>query len=993
MNINDYISQLGYSEGSPFAGNPYLNIQGNNITMANTPQDLYLQPMKKGKKKGKAVLAKANSQNPYIFPDADSVQETPIMQEGGYTLEDPRKLVNKNQSDSKTKDYYTANGLKTYEPTTFIGQGSKSTPMSEKIRTLKNKASMVGQPNVQIDAQGNTSRINQNRGYKGNAENFMSETEDKAGNHAIGALEAASIIMPAGELVGQGLKAAGKYLTEQTALKNAYKLNPKAFIPNPEAYYRGIGKAGYKDALESNTLRVNQNPQWDDAFGRKFDPSTQSPYFFKGNNFEGVKAYNSDVIAELTDHEMKSRTFSNVANFGKVEGDVGYIPPVYQPAKQVGSLGKFKVIEKVNQVPVGENTRFLKKDWWQGYKEVPKNTSGDVWWNGKGYQSTPLNNPTIQPKKKLQEIIEEARTLYHNNGVESLSERQKALIEFHGEKEGSNYITAAKKEQNLKDLEYAKQYYQKFGYDIPNNLKEIANSSVTTDNIIKDLVNQHNTFVRGVSTNWKELEARNPEILRHLEGKGIDWKNNPKAAAEYMATHIPIQTGYGRASLNSNIFNKGMDGLYTSNSVKTAEGYTYGDGFVVKAKRPTDFSSPNRQDWLNKNKLDYYEHDIPRALTKEDLEAQKGWLSSNMRETFNEKTLGNKENADKVNKWLDEVSAKDIELRKKYGIAPQGRGDYAMIGVKGDHPEFDMLRKQKLEDVKKYHEEYNTLYNNSKNEVWKTLKPTTGTLNKNLLKTEHTSFGKIGNMFGQYGNTSFDVLNMLEPISANVVKHDVQLSNIVKEIGKKYNPNILKKIEELSDLGVKMNKSPKQIKRVTELEAEITSVKQASQQEVLDAHKAYLTRHYPGWENMENKYAHYIHLGTPGEKVLEPIESIRITPEIWKNKSRAHTNTYSKGLSAGVTTGVVAGAAALQQKEGGWLQKYQTGDTFESLTGIKPLKNVKQQSEVQPTGITTPELKSYKNTTSFNQGKKISLQQQKINQKKKKHMLLLMDIL
>lgn len=74
MNINDYISQLGYSEGSPFAGNPYLNIQGNNITMANTPQDLYLQPMKKGKKKGKAVLAKANSQNPYIFPDADSVQ-------------------------------------------------------------------------------------------------------------------------------------------------------------------------------------------------------------------------------------------------------------------------------------------------------------------------------------------------------------------------------------------------------------------------------------------------------------------------------------------------------------------------------------------------------------------------------------------------------------------------------------------------------------------------------------------------------------------------------------------------------------------------------------------------------------------------------------------------------------------------------------------------------------------------------------------------------
>ena len=133
-------------------------------------------------------------------------------------------------------------------------------------------------------------------------------------------------------------------------------------------------------------------------------------------------------------------------------------------------------------------------------------------------------------------------------------------------------------DKNLEDLQYAKNWANPYGYKIPDNLERIAQSDVLTDRTVRGLANRHNTFVRGVSTNWAELEKRNPEILRHLEGKGIDWQNNPKAAAEYMATHIPIQTGYGRASLNSTVFDKGMDGLYTSNSAKTAEGYTYGDG-------------------------------------------------------------------------------------------------------------------------------------------------------------------------------------------------------------------------------------------------------------------------------------------------------------------------------------------------------------------------------------------------------------------------------
>ena len=44
-----------------------------------------------------------------------------------------------------------------------------------------------------------------------------------------------------------------------STLQNAYKLNPFAFKPNPKFYYRGIGKEGAEDALESGVFRPKQN--------------------------------------------------------------------------------------------------------------------------------------------------------------------------------------------------------------------------------------------------------------------------------------------------------------------------------------------------------------------------------------------------------------------------------------------------------------------------------------------------------------------------------------------------------------------------------------------------------------------------------------------------------------------------------------------------------------------------------------------------------------
>lgn len=171
--------------------------------------------------------------------------------------------------------------------------------------------------------------------------------------------------------------------------------------------------------------------------------------------------------------------------------------------------------------------------------------------------------------------------------------------------------------RNLEDLKAAQQFAQQYGYELPTNIERIAQSNQLTDRTIRGMMDRHNTFVRGVSTNWEELGKRNPEILRHLEGKGFDLstKEGTKQAAEYMATHIPINTGYGRASLNTEVFDKGLQGLYTSNSIPTAEGYTYGQGFITKAKRPTNYSSFNRQDWITQNNPQYYEHNLPGGNT------------------------------------------------------------------------------------------------------------------------------------------------------------------------------------------------------------------------------------------------------------------------------------------------------------------------------------------------------------------------------------------
>jgi hypothetical protein len=158
----------------------------------------------------------------------------------------------------------------------------------------------------------------------------------------------------------------------------------------------------------------------------------------------------------------------------------------------------------------------------------------------------------------------------------------------------------------FKDLQNLQHWAKQYGYKIPD-IQRIAQSDKLTDMTFRGIMGRHNTFVRGVSTNWpkvketlsaKWLGEENAwnKLVKELEAQGINYETNPQAAAEYMASHIPGETGYGRYGLK-----KGEHALYVSNSKPNAEGYTYGDGYSVTLRRPTDFSSPNRLDWISAN--------------------------------------------------------------------------------------------------------------------------------------------------------------------------------------------------------------------------------------------------------------------------------------------------------------------------------------------------------------------------------------------------------
>lgn len=136
-------------------------------------------------------------------------------------------------------------------------------------------------------------------------------------------------------------------------LPNAYKLNPYAFKPNSEAYYRVLGKEGANDALESGVIRANQK----NIHPFSGEPIYDRPYFSKGTPL---------------DRDWKS-PFKNK----KGKTSIGSIYPD-ETMVEVFGHNKFHqtndLVTSPSQVlrPFDEGVNMYQRDWLKGYKQIDK---------------------------------------------------------------------------------------------------------------------------------------------------------------------------------------------------------------------------------------------------------------------------------------------------------------------------------------------------------------------------------------------------------------------------------------------------------------------------------------------------------------------------------------------------------------------------------------------------------------------------------------------
>lgn len=313
----------------------------------------------------------------YILPEENKDLLYPKNYMFNHEISDIPK-VNKNINNGNIKTFFPDGGEKKISNSPYQDEGSKITADQSNQQAYEQSMAQA-QKEIKQDYINNYVK----KGHELIVKNpvFQGVAMATPVGGAIAAIQGAANLVPdlykgnyaaaAGDVLMTGMMGPTKEIAsainaskESGVLSNAHKLNPWAFKPNPEAYYRGIGEAGYKDAIESRVLRTNRNPNWTSSPG-------DSPYFFSGKNFEGIKQYEPNVIAEVINQPMRARTFSRLSGQGNES--------VFQPIRNTGQKFAGKdVVQKLPDIPLGENTTIYKKDWLKGYKEVevPKELPG-----------------------------------------------------------------------------------------------------------------------------------------------------------------------------------------------------------------------------------------------------------------------------------------------------------------------------------------------------------------------------------------------------------------------------------------------------------------------------------------------------------------------------------------------------------------------------------------------------------------------------------------
>ena len=313
----------------------------------------------------------------------------------------------------------------------IISQGYRETPQEREYRIRQNTQYQQLHPYSNINEQGTLSRSQSDRNMQGIPEaHSRAYYNDQGLDKAMTSLEAAGYITGAGELLGaaapimkEAVKDAGRYLTEETALKNTYKINPYALKQNSETFLYRTQPKGFN--FEVNNLKSLENKlasgesltdaekaslnyfQTDprakihqELYGRWFfdDPKRLKPYIE-----DNLKRGDTEILrTKLLKNEADLYNVKNNINASLVGNpDIEYVLP-YDVIKNAEKFSSSNIDNILKQHP--------KPNWLTGYryKEVPKPTSTQTITRGPiNYWEEPKfaeRNPSFNPEKYANKI-------------------------------------------------------------------------------------------------------------------------------------------------------------------------------------------------------------------------------------------------------------------------------------------------------------------------------------------------------------------------------------------------------------------------------------------------------------------------------------------------------------------------------------------------------------------------------------------------------------
>lgn len=204
-------------------------------------------------------------------------------------------------------------------------------------------------------------------------------------------------VLGAAALYSGGAELLGSMINLANPIPIPSKLNLfSKFKPNPDAYYRMLGKEGYEDAISSGVLRPKQSGVFAD----------RATYYTKG--------VPNDKFNPVIGGGTKKGTFYEGPYMAEVSPGK-YFPEEASTLNKSWSFGK---TSKDTHIPItSDNVKLYKQHWLKGYKEVPKpksNFKSEIEW-AKWNPETPNYPELINEYNIIEENTKKAGTWMKNS--------------------------------------------------------------------------------------------------------------------------------------------------------------------------------------------------------------------------------------------------------------------------------------------------------------------------------------------------------------------------------------------------------------------------------------------------------------------------------------------------------------------------------------------------------------------------------------------------